>query len=113
MASLTSTQRTDLQADLGISSDEAVFTNTELDRLYTRAGSDYNKTVVLAVRQLLMNAAKFNDYTAGDTQEKKSQVFKNLKQMYDMWSEEADDDPEVKIVGMVSVPPKNKDKPST
>ena len=86
---LTATQLADIQADLGISDDEAVFTDDELDRLYDRADSSYELTVALAVRQLLMTAAKRNDYTAGMSTEKKSQVFAQLKQMYEVWMTEA------------------------
>jgi len=88
MATLTAEQRTDLQADLGISYDEAVFTDDELDRLYTRAAS-YDGAVVYALDQILMNAAKFNDYTAGSSSEKKSQVFAQLKMMREMWARRA------------------------
>jgi len=86
---LSATQLTDIQADLGISDDEAVFTDAELNRLYARADSSYTMAVAMAIRQLLITAAKFNDYTAGYTAEKKSQVFQQLKQMYEVWLAEA------------------------
>ena len=86
---LTATQLADMQADLGIGSDAAVFTNAELNRLYDRASSGYELAVAMAVRQLLMNAARFNDYTAGMNTEKKSQVFAQLKVMYEFWLAEA------------------------
>jgi len=85
---LTVTQLTDLQRDIGIGSDEAVFTDDELNRLYSRAGS-YAGAVAYAVRQLLMDAARFNDYTVDKTKESRSQIFAHLKQMYDLWSAEA------------------------
>ena len=86
---LTTIQLADMQADLGIDSHETVFTDDELDRLYDRASSDYATAMAYAVRQLLMNAARFNDYTAGMNTEKKSQVFAQLKAMYEMWVAEA------------------------
>lgn len=110
--SLTSDQLSDMQADLGIGSDESVFTDAELNRLYTRADSDYSTAVVLAIRQLTMNAAKLNDYTAGQTSESKSQIFKNLKEMLAYWEEQAQANTQVKIVGMSFVPPTDRDKPS-
>ena len=85
MTTPPATQRTDIQADLGIGSDEAVFTHDELDRLYDRASSNYELSVAYAIRQILMIAAKFNDYTAGYTAEKKSQVFQQLRGMYEVW----------------------------
>jgi len=86
---LSETQLTDIQADLGIGSDEAVFTDAELNRLYARADSGYELAVAMAVRQLMINAARFNDYTAGHNQESKSQVFAQLKEMYEFWLAEA------------------------
>ena len=112
MATLTTTQRADMQADLGISSDEAVFTNDELDRLYTRAESDYDKAVYLAWRQLLADAAKFNDYTAGQTREEKSQVYDHIKDMVAFWkSESTTATNQVRIVGINEIPPRWKDEP--
>ena len=113
MASLTSTQRADMQADLGIGTGEAVFTNDELDRLYTRADSDYNEAVYLAWRQLMADAAKFNDYTAGQTQEKKSQVYDHVKDMVAFWkSESTTATNQVRILGLNEIPPRWKDEPS-
>jgi len=110
---LTTAQRADIQADLGIDSGETVFTNDELDRLYTRADSDYNGAVYLAWRQLMADAAKFNDYTAGQTEEKKSQIFEHIKAMVDFWKDEARvATNQVRIVGALEVPPRWKDKPS-
>jgi len=86
---LTATQLTDIRADLGIGSDEAVFTDAELNRFYARADSGYELAVAIAVRQLMITAAKFNDYTAGYNEEKKSQIFAQLKQMYEFWLAEA------------------------
>ena len=86
---LTVTQLADFQADLGISDDEAVFTDAALNRLYARAGDNYELGVAYALRQLWTNAIRFNDYTAGYTAEKKSQVREGLKEAYDDWMEKA------------------------
>jgi len=86
---LTDAQRKDLQGDLGIGSDGNILTDQELDRLYARADSDYNLAMAYALRQLLAMGAKFSDYTAGDNSEKKSQVFKHLKELYDEAMQEA------------------------
>jgi hypothetical protein len=109
---LTATQRTDFQGDIGIGSDEAVFTNAELDRLYARSDSDYNGAVYLAWRQLMADAAKFNDYTAGQTQEKKSQVYDHIKDMVEFWKDEARvATNQVRLIGLLEVPPRDKDTP--
>jgi len=101
-----------MQADLGIGSDESVFTNDELDRLYTRADADYEEAVYLAVRQLLMQASKFHSYTAGQTKVEKQQVFDNLKDMLALWqSESRTTANQVRFVGINEIPPRNKDEP--
>lgn len=112
MASLTSDQRTDMQGDLGIGSDESVFTNSELDRLYTRAGESYDKAVYLATRQLLANAVKFHDYTAGMTKVQKSQIYDHLKEQVEFWKDEARvAGDQVKLVGINRIPTRHKDRP--
>lgn len=86
---LTADQLADFQGDLGITDDESVFTDVELDRLYTRSESSYELAVALGFRQLLADAAKFNDYTAGESSEKKAQVFEHLKDLHKMWGQAA------------------------
>ena len=110
---LTATQRTDMQADLGITADETVFTNAELDRLYARADSDYNSAVYLAWRQLMADTAKFNDYVTGQTEEKKSQLFDHVKDMVEFWNSEARvATNQVRSLSLLEVPPRWKDAPS-
>lgn len=86
---LTATQITDMRRDLGIGDDGTVFTDAELDRLYTRADSDYAVAMYYAIRQLMMDASKLNDYRAGSSTESKSQVFKQLQAMQKVWASEA------------------------
>lgn len=82
---LSATQLTDIQADIGIGSDESVFEDDELNRLYARADSDYSLAVLYAIRQLLIDAASLYDYKRADDADKKRQVFENLEKMYDKW----------------------------
>ena len=84
---LTSDQLADMQSDLGISNDEAVFTDVELNRFYTRAEGDFEGAKVYALRRLVSQAQLFFDYTIGQTQEKRSQVFDNLMKMLDRQEE--------------------------
>ena len=102
--------RADLRADLGIQ-DETVFTDAELDRLYERAGGDYDRVVYLARRQLLANAAKFMDYTAGQTKVQRSQVFEHLSRLVDRDAAQLAANNQVRIVGMREVPPRDKGMP--
>ena len=109
---LTATQRTDMQADLGISADEAVFTNAELDRLYERADSDYNLAVFYGYRQLLAQANKFHSYTVGMTTVRRKEMRDNIKETMEFWQEEARRaGKQVRMLGLLSVPPREKDEP--
>lgn len=113
MAELTATQRADIQADLGIGADEAVFTNDELDRLYTRADADYNTAVYYAWRQLLADANKFHDYSAGQAKVSKSQIRAHIRDMVAFWKEEAlTTANQVMLVGLNEIPPRHKDEPN-
>ena len=86
---LSADQLTDFQADIGIGSDAAVFTDAELNRLYARASDDYDLAVAMAFEQLMSTAAKLNNYVAGSTAEEKSQVFAQLEKMADRWLKKA------------------------
>jgi hypothetical protein len=86
---LTTTQRSDMQADFGIGSDEAVFTNDQLDRLYARADSDYDLAVAIGFDQLLANVARYYDYKQAETQEAKAQIFDHLEKMANRWHRKA------------------------
>lgn len=81
MATLTADQLADLQADIGITDDESVFTDDELHRLFTRADEDYPTTVAYSLKQLWRSAAKFANYTQNASSEEKNQIFKNLGEL--------------------------------
>lgn len=113
MADLTVPQQADIRADLAIAAeDQTVFTDINFNRLFVRAGEDYNTTVKLALWQLLMDTAKFNDYTAGQTRERKDQIFTHMKSLYNLWEKNVvDSAKQVKMVGSIGVPARVKDKP--
>lgn len=89
-------QISDLRADVG---DEAgtAFTDDEITRIWARVSGaeseviQHEAALALMFRQLMSNAAKFADYTAGDTDEKRSQVFKHLKTMYSLYADRLED----------------------
>lgn len=109
---LTVDLRTDLQGDLGITNDESVFTDVELDRLYTRAGEDYSLTVYYAYRQLIAQANKYHKYTAGLASEELQQVRENLKDSLEHWKSEAkSSSTQVKVASLLEIPPRDKDEP--
>lgn len=109
---LTADQLADLQGDLGISTDQAVFTDAELNRLFTRAEEDYNTAVYLAYRQLLADATKLFNYTSGQTRIEREKMFDHVKAMVDFWKAEARTNAnQLAILGLNEIPPKWKDQP--
>ena len=110
MATLSADQLLDLRADIG--DDGTVFTDTELHRLYTRASSDYEGTVVLALWQLLIQAAKLYKYQIAQSLEDPNATFDHLKKMYDVAKAElAGADNQALFVSLRPVPPPDKDEP--
>jgi hypothetical protein len=114
MSDLTATQISDLRADIGDEDTPYAFTDAEFQRLWVRASENYNYTVVLALRQLLMNAAKFYDYVSGFTRQEQEKVFGHLKSMHDLWQAQLKSETQVNIVGITIIPPnsENKDVPN-
>lgn len=82
----------DFRADIGDGA--GAFSDAEIDALETRATARYGASVayegarVLALNQLIANAAKFADYTQNDSSEKKSQKFSNLLKLRGIYKAE-------------------------
>lgn len=109
---LTYEQLTDLQADLGLTDDQCVFLDDELERLYERAGNDYNTAVYLGWRQIMASTAKFFSYSSWQTSVRKDQVFDHVTKMVEFWQNESKTQAnQLRIVGMTEIPPKYKDMP--
>lgn len=109
---LTAELLADFQADLGITNSQTVFTDAQLQRLFTRASENYPKAVYFAYRQLLSQANKYRDYTAGMTSEKLSQVRGNLEKSMAMWKEEAfGSSNQFQSLGLRLVPEQQKERP--
>lgn len=110
--SLNAQVLSDLQGDIGITDDETVFTDAQLERLYERAESDLATAVYYAFRQLLANANKLYDYTAGLTSEKRNQVRQNIADSVAMWEKESRlNADQVGVVGATVIPNPRKDRP--
>ncbi len=88
---LTADEISDIRADIGDTGASPAFSDPEIQRAYDRCvnASDQNTrdsaTRGLLVRQLMASAAKLNDYSAGATSEKRSQIFAQLKELYAMY----------------------------
>lgn len=120
--SLTSTQLSDIRQDLALPADPAVFTDTELQRFWTRVQADYTtdsehdqlaRVRLYALRALRADAAKLHDYRIASSMEYMSQVFKHLMVITEDWEKELGRGSQVRIVGMELVPPRTREKPGT
>lgn len=79
----TGDQLSDLRADLADTAASPAFSDDEIARLWQRAGGRHERTLYLAVRQLLMQANRFHDYALGQgtVDRKESQIRANLRDM--------------------------------
>jgi hypothetical protein len=117
---LTADQITDFRKD--IADVNEAFSPDELNRLYARAQDNYGKTagveaynqaVALAYRQLLANANKLANYSAGSTSESLAQVRNHIKDSLTYWETEVvgKATPQVAIARLRRASPRVKDKP--
>ena len=89
---LDAEQIQDIRDDIGDTGATEAFTDAEIERAYTRTASVSIEATRLAatrgilIRQLIASASKLNDYTAGATSEKRSQVFAQLMTMYRLYA---------------------------
>lgn len=113
MAALTAEQLADMQADLAIGSDQSVFTDAELQRLYDRASSDYNLAVYYGWRQIAADASRWVNYRVAQTQVDRGAAFDHIKAMVAFWGNEskaADD--QLLSAGIGPVPSNHKPRPA-
>lgn len=91
----------------------AAFSDADLNALYSQSDLNFFLTISYAFRVLQGNSSKFNDYVAGQTQEKKSQIFTHLEalaQHYEQWAQSGQ---QVQIARLASVPPRLRAVPVT
>jgi hypothetical protein len=109
---LDADELTDIRTDIGDANTPPVFSDDELQRLYTRKEGSYEATVVLAYDQLIGSAAKLFDYTQGQSSESRSQIIKQLKTVRDLWAaRERSSRPKISIANIRRIPPKYKRTP--
>jgi hypothetical protein len=89
------------------------FSDAELNALYDQAQSNFFLAISYAFRALQSNAAKFDDYVAGQTQEKKSQIYSHLEGLAKHYQDWAQAGQQVQIVRLASVPPRLRAVPVT
>lgn len=111
---LTADELTLLRMEIG-DVDGTTFSDAELQAIYGAAGESWNGTLYRVYRVLTANAAKLHDYTAGESSEKRSQVFNNLLKLRDRYAlAEAGESTASNTVRFASVkrtPPRRKAKP--
>jgi hypothetical protein len=112
---LSAAQILDIRGDLAIgvsgASDE-IFTDTELDRLYTRAGDDYNLAVYYGWRQIAADSARWINYQVAQTKVDRNDAANRILRMLSFWAEESRIAAnQVRIMGAVPTPTKHKPKP--
>lgn len=108
-------QLADMQSDLGIGGDEAIFTDAELERLYERAGEIYATAVYYGWRQLAAQAGKYIDYRVAQTEEKRSQVRLHIAEMLKHWQAEsnaASGASGALFLGLNVIPTRTKEEPA-
>jgi hypothetical protein len=110
MAELSATELARMRRKLGDATG-AVFSNDELNDIYTEAGADFDRALMIAFEEIMYDAAKFNDYTAGQTSERKSQVFDHLSKVVARIEATRSNKQQVRIVGLRGIPPHVKDEP--
>lgn len=93
---------------------ETVFSDDELQDIWTEQGGNWNKSILAAFEELLGNAYRFSEYTRNETTEKRNQIFQNLKYMAAYWQGKVDksaNSQQVRIVGLKPVPRPMVDEP--
>jgi hypothetical protein len=94
------------------------FSTPDLDAIWVEAEESMSKAVWICFEELMNDAARFNDYTQNDTQEKRSQVFDHIaNKLVPYWKNkvelEAAGSKAVRIYGLRAVPTRRVDLPTT
>lgn len=106
--SLDATVLSDFRADIGDETSPYAFTDLEVERLFARGG-DAQGAKIIAINQLLANAVKFYNYTAGFTKVEQATVYDNLKDWLDR--ELKNNGNQALMLGLTVIPPKHKTVP--
>lgn len=112
MTAITTADRSYIRRKIGDTAVTPLFSDSDLDTIWTDAGESRMKAVVECLQELMVNAAKFNDYTLGQTSEKKQQIFQNLQMMVAYWQEQVGSAAQYKMVGLNAIPTRDKDAPN-
>lgn len=97
------------------------FSDPQLDDIWVEAGGNLTRALLICFEELMLDAARFNDYTQNETQEKKQQVFENLKKSVGYLKDKLDGEVAAattsartaRILGTRVVPPRRVERPYT
>lgn len=82
------------------------FSDAELGLFYDQNDRNFYLAIAFAFRALDADLSRLHDYVAGQSQEKMSQVVKQIKDLADFYQSYAFAGNQVQITGMMKVPPK-------
>lgn len=80
----------------------SVFRDEEITSIYDDVSQSFDATMLALIEILLIDAAKRFDYEHANSKMKPSQVFKNLKDMHDLYKEKVADANLDGVVGLAS-----------
>lgn len=110
---LSAAQTTDMLADLAAGDIDDVFSQVELDRLYERAGSDYNLAVYYGWRQIYAESSKWVDYAVAQTKVSRSQAATQIEKALKLWADESRTTANQLVsAGLRGIPTKHKPQPA-
>lgn len=98
------------------------FSDPDLDSIWVEAGERMTKAIWICFEELMNDAARFNDYTQNETQEKRSQIFDHIaKVLVPYWHKKTEDEiaaenptgRAARVMGTKVVPRRYVEKPYT
>lgn len=81
------------------------FSDSDLDLLYAQADLNFFRAIQYGYMTLVSEFARLDDYVAGQSQEKRSQIYDHNKDQVEYYQQWANADRQVQPVGLISVPP--------
>lgn len=81
------------------------FSNADLDLLYAQADLNFYRAIQYGYMTLVADFARLNDYVAGQSQEKRSQVYSHNKDQVEYYAQWANADRQVQPVQLTTQPP--------
>lgn len=77
----------ELDVEIETSYRYSVFTDEEINLLYSEASNNVDATILALIEILLVDSARRMDYEHAQSKIKASQVFKNLKELYSIYKD--------------------------